>query len=237
MGNLEIVLYGALILLVILSLVASFRVKSVFKKYSKIPSLRGFTGAAAARAVLDSKGLYGVAVSQTSGELTDHFDPRTNTVYLSDSVYGAASSAAVGVAAHEAGHAIQHAEEYAPMKLRSAILPVANFTSRFAPYLVIGGILLSAYAEKLIVIAYIGLIGYAAAALFQLLTLFAEFDASSRALVCLQSEGIVDSESLSGSKKVLRAAAMTYVAALATSVVQLLRMLLIVMSSDSRRRR
>ncbi len=233
----DVILYIVLFVLVILSLTASARVRSVYKKYSRIPSAGGYTGAAAARRVLDSRGLGGVAISPTSGELTDHYDPTNNTVYLSESVYNSADCAAVGVAAHEAGHAIQYAEGYAPMKLRNAIIPVTNVVSRFAPYLVIGGVLLSAYAEKFILLAYIGLFGYAAAALFQLLTLFAEFDASSRALECLQSEGIVDSQALSGSKKVLRAAAMTYVAALATSVVQLLRMLLIVTSSGSRRRR
>lgn len=230
-------LYIVLLVFVGLSLLAGAFVKTTFKKYSKIPSLRSFTGAAAARAVLDSKGLYGVGISAVSGELTDHYDPKTDTVYLSEAVYKEASSAAVGVAAHEAGHAIQHAEGYAPMKLRNAIIPVTNVTASLAPYLVIGGVLLSSYAEKLILLAYIGVFGYAAAALFQLLTLFAEFDASSRALVCLKSQGIVEGESLKGSQKVLRAAAMTYVAALATSLIQLLRMLLIVMSSDSRRRR
>ena len=233
----DIILYIVLLVFVGLSLLASVAVKSTFRKYSGLPSPRGHTGAAAARAVLDSNGLYNVAVAATSGELTDHYDPKTDTVYLSENVYSAASAAAVGVAAHEAGHAIQHAEGYAPIKLRTAIIPVTNVTARLAPYLVIGGVLLSAYAEKLILLAYIGVFGYAAASLFQLLTLFAEFDASSRALACLQSEGIVDQSSLAGSKRVLRAAAMTYVAALATSLVQLLRMLLIVTSSDSRRRR
>lgn len=229
-------IYIFLLVLVGLSLLASLNVNRTFKKYSAFPSSGGFTGASAARRILDSKGLAGVSVVPTSGSLTDHYDPRNNTVYLSESVFNSPSVAAVGVAAHEVGHAIQYAAGYGPIKLRNAVIPFTNFTSRIAPYLVLAGVLLSSWADKLIILAYAGLIGYAAAALFQLFTLFSEFDASGRAIDCLVECGIVGSAEADGSRKVLRAAALTYVAAMAVSVVQLLRMISIVTSADRRRR-
>lgn len=219
------------------SLWASTLVSSRFKKYSAQPSARGITGFAAARAMLDAKGLTHVQVLPTKGHLSDHFDPRNNTVYLSESVYGSANCAAVGVACHEAGHAVQHAEHYFPAKLRSAIVPATNFASRLAPFLILIGLALSYTAPDLILLAYAGILGFAAAAFFQLVTLQSEFDASRRALEGIRSRSLVDAAALPACRKVLTAAALTYVAALATGVIQMLRMLAIVASSDRRRRR
>lgn len=219
-----------------LSLAASAMVSSRFKKYSALPAARGVTGASAARALLDAKGLHGVQVLPTAGHLSDHYDPRNNTVYLSQSVFGSSGCSAVGVACHEAGHAIQHAENYFPAKLRMAIVPATNFASRLAPLLILAGLALSYTAPHLILLAYVGIIGFAAAAFFQLVTLGSEFDASRRALAGIRSLGLVEAEKIKACQKVLSAAALTYVAALATSVIQMLRMLAIVSSSDRRRR-
>lgn len=218
------------------SLWASFLVNSSFKKYATLPAARGVTGFTAARALLDANGLTGVQVLPTRGHLSDHFDPRSNTVYLSDSVYNSNGCSAVGVACHEVGHAIQHAKHYFPAKLRMAIVPATNAVSRVAPILILVGILLSYYSSPdMIVLAYIGIVGFAAAAFFQLVTLQAEFDASSRALEGIRTMGLVESGQLSACKKVLGAAALTYVAALAVSVVQMLRMIALVSNNDRRR--
>lgn len=214
----------------VLALWAQTRVQSTFKKYSKVLSARRMTGAEAARRILDANGLSNVMINRVSGNLTDHFDPRTNTVNLSESVYDSTSVAAIGVAAHESGHAVQHAVGYAPMKLRAAIIPVTNIGSRLAIPLVLIGIIFSFYE-----LAYIGCLFYATAAVFQLVTLPVEFNASSRALTALENTGILGSSEIEGSKKVLSAAAMTYVAALATALAQLLRLLVIVGNRRGRR--
>ncbi|CCZ20840.1 putative uncharacterized protein [Candidatus Apopatosoma intestinale] len=222
---------------VIFSLWASIRINTTFKKYSKIRSMRGITGAEAARRVLDANGLQHIRIEQIPGNLTDHYDPRSDVIRLSESVYGNTSVAAVGVACHEAGHAVQHAENYAPVKIRAAIIPVTNIGSRLAIPLIILGILLNslASAPEFLVIAYIGVACYGLCTLFQLVTLPTEFDASRRALRCIESYGILGSEEIGGARRVLTAAAMTYVAALAVSLMQLLRLFLMV-SGNSRRR-
>ncbi len=215
---------------VIFALWAQFNVKSTFSKYSKIASRSGMTGFDSARRILDANGLGSVRIAHVSGDLTDHYNPTDNTIYLSDSVYGSNSAAAIGVAAHEAGHAVQHATGYTPIKIRSAIIPVTNIGSNLAMPLIILGIILSFPT-----LAYIGVAAFGLSTLFQLVTLPVEFDASGRALKAL--EGSLDGDDLASARKVLRAAALTYVAALAVSLVNLLRLLIIVAGNDRRRRR
>ncbi len=213
---------------VIFAMWASANVNGTFKKYAKIHSRRGITGEEAARRVLDSKGLTNVRIERVSGNLTDHYDPRTNVIRLSDSVYSDTSEAAIGVACHEAGHAMQYAESYAPIKLRNAIIPVTNIGSRLAMPLILVGIFLSYLSDYLIIFAYVGIICFAFSTVFQLVTLPTEFNASRRALSAIDDCGILDSEERSGAKKVLSAAALTYVAALAVSIMQLLRLITLV---------
>lgn len=212
----------------ILAMIASAKVNTTFQKYAKIPAGYGLTGAESARRVLAANGVTGVTIEHVSGNLTDHFDPRTNVIRLSDNVYNASSVAAVGVAAHEAGHAVQYAQGYAPMKLRSAIIPVTNIGSKLAMPLVLLGLLLA-----LPTLADIGLLCFSLATLFQLLTLPVEFNASRRAIQAI--EGFGSDEEVRGAKKVLTAAAMTYVAALATSLASLLRLVLLVNNNRNRR--
>lgn len=207
---------------------ASIRVKTTYSKFSKVHARAGITASAAARRILDNAGLYNVSIESVSGELTDHFDPRTNVVRLSDSVRDSTSIAAIGVAAHECGHAIQHATAYGPIRIRKAIIPITNIASSLAMPLVILGIFLMAYAESYIAVAYAGIALFGFAVLFQLVTLPVEFNASRRALSILTDSGTLVSDEIKGAKRVLSAAAMTYVAALATSLLQLLRLLAIV---------
>lgn len=206
---------------------AQFNVKSTFSKYTKVASKRGMTGHDAARQILDANGLYNVGIAHVSGDLTDHFNPKDNTVYLSDTVDQVASAAAVGVAAHEAGHAVQYAVGYSPMKWRSAIIPITNIGSNLAMPLILLGIILS--FPKL---AYIGVIAFGLSTVFQLVTLPVEFNASNRAMTALTSSGNMDTEELKSARKVLTAAALTYVAALAVSLANLLRLFLLVRRSD-----
>lgn len=215
---------------VIFAMWAQFNVKSTFSKYSKIASRSGMTGFDSARRILDANGLRDVRIAHVAGDLTDHYNPTDNTIYLSDSVYASNSAAAIGVAAHEAGHAVQHATGYTPIKIRSAIIPVTNIGSNLAMPLIILGIVLSFPT-----LAYIGVAAFGLSTLFQLVTLPVEFDASGRALKAL--EGSLDGDDLASARKVLRAAALTYVAALAVSLVNLLRLLIIVAGNDRRRRR
>lgn len=215
---------------VILSLIASAGVNSTFKKYSKVASQRGVSGAEAARRVLAANGVFGVQIEHVNGNLTDHFDPKTNTIRLSDSVYSSTSVAAVGVAAHEAGHAVQYANGYAPMKLRSAIIPITNIGSNLAMPLVLLGIIFS-----IPVLADIGILAFSFSTLFQLVTLPVEFNASSRAIKAIEGFAANESE-VKSARKVLTAAAMTYVAALAVSLANLLRLILIVNGNNRRRR-
>jgi len=204
------------------SLLAQYKVNSTYTKYSKIGSARKLTGSQAARLILDMNGLGHVAIERVSGSLTDHFDPKTNVVRLSDSVYNNYSIAAVGVAAHECGHAVQYAQGYSPMKLRSAIIPITNFGSTISIPLILIGFLLT--LDSLVVI---GIMLFSTVAIFQLVTLPVEFNASNRAMAVLEERGMLSAEELKGTKKVLSAAAMTYVAALVTSLAQLLRLIMV----------
>lgn len=212
----------------LLSLWASFNVKTTFAKYSKVASEYGMTGRDAARLILDANGLHHVQVTHVQGELTDHFDPKANIIRLSDATYNAATAAAVGVAAHEAGHAVQYAQGYGPMKLRSAIIPATNIGSKLSIPLVLLGIVFSAPS-----IAYIGVILFSLSVVFQLVTLPVEFNASRRALAAIRDSGRVSDEGQQAAKKVLTAAALTYVAALAVALGNLLR--LITLANRSRR--
>ena len=204
------------------SLWAQMKVNSTFSRYSKVRSLRGLTGAQAARYILDRNGLTHVRIEQVAGNLTDHFDPRTNVVRLSQSVYNVPSIAAVGVAAHECGHAVQYAVGYGPMKLRAAIIPATNFGSKLALPLILIGLL---FNSSQLLLA--GILLFSLTAVFQLVTLPVEFNASSRALHTLDQQGLLTQEELAGTQKVLTAAALTYVAALLVALAQLVRMLLL----------
>lgn len=219
---------------IIFSMIASSFVESTFKKYSSKKNLSGITGSQAARIVLNSKGLYNVQINMISGNLTDHYNPKTNVIYLSESVYNSATSAAVGVAAHEAGHAVQHAENYLPVKIRSAIVPITNFGARVSPFLLMIGLALTYYGDAFILLAYLGVALFGLSTVFQLVTLPTEFNASKRAMDSLRNCGHFTNEELVSSRKVLSAAAMTYVAALAVSFMQLLRLFLIVSRRDRR---
>ncbi len=209
----------------ILSLVCQIKVQSNFSKYSQIPNSRRMTGAQAAEYVLRHNGVTGVVIEHVAGNLTDHFDPRTNVIRLSDSVYGSASVAAIGVAAHEAGHAVQHANGYIPNKIRSAILPVANIGSKLSWILIILGFIF--YARIGTILLNIGIILFSASVLFTVATLPVEFDASRRALRCFRETNLIVGEEYNGAKKVLQAAAMTYVASAITAIMQLLRLIFI----------
>ncbi|MBQ5325271.1 MAG: zinc metallopeptidase [Oscillospiraceae bacterium] len=205
----------------IFSMWAQAKVNSTFKRYSQQRTYSGMTGYEAARRILAANGLYNVQVERVAGNLTDHYDPKTNVIRLSDSVFGSNSVAAVGVAAHEAGHAVQYAQNYVPIKLRSAIIPVTNIGSQLSIPLVLIGAFMG--MDPLI---NIGLLLFATVAVFQLVTLPVEFNASRRAVNALEMSGSIGDEELYGVKKVLGAAAMTYVAALAVAVANLLRLIL-----------
>ncbi len=207
---------------------ASARVNSTFEKYKKTRNVRGMTGADAARWVLDRNGLRNVRIEHIQGSLTDHYDPSANVVRLSDDVYSSTSTAAIGVACHEVGHAIQHATNYAPVKIRTAIVPITNIGAKLSVPLIIIGLLLSSMGEVFVMIAYIGCALFGLVTVFQLVTLPTEFNASSRALKTIEETNLLQGEELRQAKKVLSAAAMTYVAALAVSLAQLMRFLIIV---------
>ena len=207
----------------ILTVWAQFKVNSTFEKYSKVRSSRGLTGAEVARRILDLNGLRDVEVVRTSGNLTDHYDPKAKVVRLSDSVHGSMSVAAIGVAAHEVGHAVQHATGYAPIKLRNTIVPVVNICSSLAVPLFIMGIVFGGST----VLMDIGIYLFAAAVLFHLITLPVEINASMRAVKTLDSNYILEGDEITGAKRVLSAAAMTYVASAAMAVLQLLRLILV----------
>ncbi len=210
----------------IICVIASVNVKATFKKYSDVYNSRGITGAQAARQILDSNGLYNVGIEFISGNLTDHYDPTANVIRLSESVYNSTSAAAVGVAAHECGHAVQHAVGYTPIKIRQAVIPLTNFGSKLWYIVFIAGLALSstAFGSTLVMV---GILLFALVVLFQLVTLPVEFNASRRALQTLENYHILDGDELSSAGKVLRAAAMTYVAAVANAILQLLRLLAI----------
>ena len=212
---------------VLLSLWASSNVNSTFRRYSRQHSRRGLTGAEAARRVLSANGVTGVRIDRISGNLTDHYDPRTNVIRLSEDVYSNTSTAAIGVACHEAGHAVQYARGYAPIKLRAAIIPITNFGSRLAMPLILLGILFSAFGRHFYGLVYLGIACFGLSLVFQLVTLPVEFDASHRALVSIEQGGLLTDEELGGARKTLRAAALTYVAATAVSLAQILRLLIL----------
>lgn len=211
------------LLVAVISMIASAKVSSTYHKYDKVRSATGMTGAQAAERILHSAGIYDVSVEHIGGELTDHYDPRNKVLRLSDATYGSASVAAVGVAAHECGHAIQHQEEYVPLKFRSALVPAANLGSRLGIPIILIGFFFSAVSF----LVPVGIIVFSLSVLFQIVTLPVEFNASKRALVLLEEQGILGEREVAQSKKVLAAAALTYVAAAAASVVQLLRLILI----------
>lgn len=220
---------------VILSLWASSSVNSTFKRYSQVHSRRGITGAEAAQRVLSANGVRGVRIERVSGNLTDHYDPRTNVIRLSDSVYGSTSVAAIGVACHEAGHAVQYDVNYAPIKLRAAIIPITNIGSKLAMPLILLGILFSSLGQLSYTIVYLGIACFGLSLLFQLITLPVEFNASRRAIQAIESGNLLTDDEQRGAKKTLKAAAMTYVAATATALAQLLR-LIILFGGRGRRR-
>ncbi len=208
---------------VILAMWASANVNSTFKKYSKVPSSSGYTGMDAARRILDANGLTNIRIEHVSGNLTDHYDPKAGVIRLTDAVYANNSAAAIGVAAHEAGHAVQHAEKYAPLVIRNAIIPICSIGSNLAMPLIILGLVLDMFG-----LCYIGILAFGLAALFQFITLPVEFNASRRALAALESSGRFSDTDLKNAGKTLRAAALTYVAALAVALANLLRIIVIV---------
>lgn len=206
---------------------ASHNVNSTFKKYAKQLSSRHITGAQAAQRVLSANGVYGVKIIRISGNLTDHFDPQQNVIRLSDSVYDSTSTAAIGVACHEAGHAVQYAQGYAPIKLRAAVIPLTNFGTKIAWPLMLLGILLSGLSYVFYNLVYVGIACFALSLVFQLITLPVEFNASRRAMTAIREGNILTEQELAGARKTLTAAALTYVAAVATSLVQILRLIAI----------
>ena len=212
---------------VILSLIASASVNSTFQKYSRQLSARHITGAEAAQRVLSANGVSGVRIESVSGKLTDHYDPRANVIRLSEDVYGSTSTAAIGVACHEAGHAVQYAQDYAPIKLRAAIIPITNIGSKLAMPLILLGLVLSFLEDFSYFFIYLGIACFGLSLVFQLITLPVEFNASRRALRAIEEGNLLTQEEQRGAKKTLTAAAMTYVAATAVSLAQLLRLLVI----------
>ncbi len=219
---------------------AQYKVQSTFKKFDRITTHRRMTGADAARRILDSNGLYDVRVEHINGHLNDHFDPRDNVIRLSDETYGSTSVAALGVAAHEAGHAVQHATGYLPIKIRGAIIPITRLGSSLSMPLFLIGLLVIGVAEiDPIIGEYLmfgGIVFFSLSTLFQLVTLPVEFNASTRALKTLKESGMLYGEEVDGAKSVLSAAAMTYVAALASSLATLLRFIIIAAGASNRRR-
>ncbi len=220
---------------IFLSLWASANVNSTFKRYSSQFSRRHITGAQAAEQVLRANGIYDVSVQHIAGNLTDHFDPKNTVIRLSDNVYNSTSTAAIGVACHEAGHAVQHQVGYAPLKLRMAVIPVTNIGSKLAMPLILLGLVLSAFGYYFYELVYVGIACFGLSLVFQVITLPVEFNASSRAVQAIEQSGILVEDEMTGAKRTLRAAALTYVAATAVSLAQLLR-LLILFGGNNRRR-
>ena len=224
----------------ILSLYAQFKVNSTYKRFSKVNNERGFTAREVARRILDANGLYDIQIEHINGNLTDHFDPSSNTIRLSDAVDNSTSVAAIGVAAHECGHAVQHAVGYTPIKIRTAMVPITNFSSRLSILFIFVGLILSNMYRATqgnnfgFTLAVIGICLFAVATVFQLVTLPVEFNASSRALKTLETDNILYDDEVPMARKVLTAAALTYVAALISSVATLLRLVLIVFGGNRR---
>lgn len=219
----DIVLY---LIALLLPLIAQLNVKSTFKRYSKIQNSRGLTAGQVARKILDANGLYSIRIEHTPGNLTDHFDPTENVVRLSDTVCDSTSVAAIGVAAHECGHACQHAEKYLPIIVRNSIVPVTNFCSRWWCYVLMAGIALT-YFMRSTALIYAAIIMFAAVVVFQIVTLPTELNASNRAMKTLRDDSILENSELPSARKVLTAA-FTYIAGLAASLIQLFRLLMMV---------
>lgn len=211
----------------LLATLASAKVNSTFRKYSKQISMRHITGRDAAERVLRANGVSNVRIERVSGNLTDHYDPKSNVIRLSDSVYDSASTAAIGVACHEAGHAVQYAQRYFPIKLRAAIIPVTNIGSRLAMPLILLGVLFGVGGAYSYTLVYIGIACFSLSLIFQLITLPVEFNASRRALLAIEDTQLLTDEEQKGARKTLTAAAMTYVAAVAVAAAQLLRIILL----------
>ena len=211
----------------ILALWASSNVNSTFRRYSQQRSLRGLTGAEAAQRVLRHNGVTGVRIERVSGNLTDHYDPKSNVIRLSDSVYSSTSTAAIGVAAHEAGHAVQYARDYAPIKFRAAIIPITNLGSKLAMPLILAGILMTFLGGFSDVLVYLGIAAFAMSLVFQIVTLPVEFNASRRAMAAIEQSNLLTAEEQRGARKTLKAAALTYVAATAVALAQLLRLMIL----------
>ena len=224
-GGFSPLYYIAMLALLAFSLYAQIRVKTSFSKYSAAHCRSGMTGAQAAQAILRANGITDVRIEPISGDLTDHYDPKNKVLRLSDSTYGSASVAAVGVAAHECGHAIQHATNYAPLSIRGALVPVANFGAQISWPLIIIGLLFNGNMSGLFI--NLGILLFSCSVLFQIVTLPVEFNASSRALRILDGSGLLDNEEVGQARKVLSAAALTYVAGAAASILQLLRLLIL----------
>lgn len=220
---------------ILLSLWASANVNSTFKRYSTQYSRRELTGAEAAERVLRANGVTGVRIERISGDLTDHFDPRSNVIRLSDNVYGNTSTAAIGVACHEAGHAVQYAQDYVPIRIRSAVIPATNLGSKLAMPLILIGLLINSLGDLSYFLIYLGIACFGLSLVFQLVTLPVEFDASHRAMEAIARTELLTQEEQQGARKTLRAAALTYVAATAVALSQLLR--LIVLFGGNQRRR
>ena len=212
---------------VLLSLWASSSVKSTFNRYASQLSQRRITGAAAAQRVLSQNGVSGVRIERVSGNLTDHYDPKSNVIRLSEGVYDSTSTAAIGVACHEAGHAVQYAQNYAPIKLRAAIIPITNIGSKLAMPLILLGLVLTFLESFSSMLVYLGIACFGLSLVFQLITLPVEFNASRRAIAAIEQGGMLTAEEQRGAKQTLKAAAMTYVAATAVSLAQLVRLLVI----------
>lgn len=223
-------LYFLMILAMLFAGWAQINVKTTFSKYSRVSNAAGMTGFGAARKILDANGLYNIRIEQVAGELTDHYDPKAGVIRLSSGVYGSTSAAAIGVASHEAGHAVQHAVGYFPIKVRTAIIPICNIGSTLAWPLILLGIILS-FPD----LAMLGVAFFSLATVFQLVTLPCEFNASARAMEALRNDGRLNSSDLAAASKTLRAAALTYVAALAVSLLNLLRIIAMVNGNNRRR--
>lgn len=219
--------YILLLVAAVFAMIASVKVKTTYNKYAKVAARRGITAEAAAMAVLRASGVTHVQIGRVSGDLTDNYNPKTETISLSDTVYGKSSVAAIGVACHEAGHAIQHAEQYAPIKIRTAIVPITQIGSTLSMPILLAGFILGFG-----VLIYVGIALFATSTVFQLVTLPTELNASSRALKALDECGILEKDELKDAKKVLTAAALTYVAALASSLLTLLRYIMLAKRRD-----
>ena len=223
--------FVVLIPALILAFYAQWKVNSTYRKYSDMHNARGLTGEQVARRILDANGLWDTQIVHIKGELTDNYNPKTNTVSLSDSTFSSTSVAAIGVAAHECGHAVQHAQGYVPIKIRASLVPVTNIGSSMGWIIIMVGLIFTNYS-----LAMIGVLLFSATAVFQAVTLPVEFNASARALDTLRNDLILDDDELPYARKVLSAAALTYVAALISSLAQIFRLLLIVNSNTRRRR-